>query len=96
MNTEEVLRFMHRILSCAPDNRQAQEMLDQLLRIVRHLAEKDPGLKDMPDTILMMMGAVNEGRDAVRDKPYLTQEDLRIVKQRYRERLERERQMTRC
>jgi hypothetical protein len=96
MKTDDVIRFMHRILSCAPDDRQAVAMLGQLLEIVQDQTGSEPDLKHAPAVIRNAMEAVRESRDAARNRNPLTEEDLRIAAQRYKERKERERYMSRC
>ena len=96
MNTQEVLQFIQRILSVAPNEGQAGQMLMQLRTILDDRRKDFPNIDESIRLIDSASNGMPETLQTAREKYNLTPEDLAIANRRKQERLERERQYSRC
>ena len=96
MNTQEVLQFIQRILSVAPTEAQAGQMLMQLRALLNDRRADFPNIGASIRLIDSASNGMPETLQTAREKTDLTPEDLAVANRRKRERLERERQYNRC
>ncbi len=96
MNTDEALRFIHRITVSAGSKEQAEAMLRQLEEIVRKIPDRDKRARRALDTIIKARTSPQEVMDISKNADSLTLQDVEIAQTRKKEREAREREYARC
>lgn len=96
MNTDEALRFIHRITASAGSKEQAEAMLRQLEEIVRKIPDRDKRARRALDTIIKARTSPQEVMDISKNADSLTVQDVEIAQTRKKEREAREREYARC
>lgn len=95
MNTDEALRFIHRITASAGSKEQAEAMLRQLEEIVRRIPDRDKRARRALDTIIKARTSPQEVMDISKNADSLTVQDVEIAQTRKKEREAREREYAR-